>query len=78
MAKEYDSYVDDPSVFKKAETEMTLIVRDLTPDNRQEKYGSRRVKAVILPQPQKGDDILYLRYQRGSLYTEKFGIKILE
>lgn len=78
MAKEFDSYVDDPAIFKKAETEMTLILRELTPDNRREKYGSRRVKAIILPQPQKGSDILYLRYQRGSLYPEKFGIKILE
>jgi len=77
MAKEFDTYVDDPTVFKNVETEMDFIIRELTPGNRREKYGSRQVKAVVLPQPEQGGDILYLRYQRGSLYPEKFGIKIL-
>ncbi|MDY6973822.1 MAG: hypothetical protein SV775_16095 [Thermodesulfobacteriota bacterium] len=77
MAKEYDTYVDDPTDFKIKEAEMDMIIRDLTPDNRREKYGSRRVRAVVMPKPEAGGDVLYLRYQRGSLYPEKFGIKIL-
>ena len=77
MAKEYDTYVDDPTDFKTKEAEMDMIIRELTPDNRREKYGSRQVRAVVSPQPEQGGDVLYLRYQRGSLYPEKFGIKIL-
>ncbi len=78
MAREYDAFMDNPEELKKEKKEMVILVRELTPENRKEKYCSKKVRAEIHPKPEEGDDILYLRYQRGYLYPEKFGIKILE
>ena len=77
MTKEYDAFVDNPERFQSGEIEVTLLIRELTPENRREKYGSKRVKAVVSPNPE-GKATLSLRYQRGYLYPKKFGIEIIE
>lgn len=78
MPKEYDSFVDDPTTIPhKAETD--LAIRELTPDDRRKKYKTRYVRAYITHSPTLGkDDILWLRYQRGGLYSKPFGIKIVK
>lgn len=77
MAKEYDAFIDEPSLVPDGE-EMVLDIRELNPDDRRKRYRARYVRAVISHSPdQAKDDILWLRYERGGrLYPRSFGIKI--
>ena len=77
MAKEYDAFVDEPSLVADGE-EMVLDIRELNPDDRRKRYRARYVRAVISHSPdQAKDDIVWLRYQRGGrLYPRPFGIRI--
>lgn len=77
MPKEYDTFVDDLSTLPEGR-ELVLAIRDLTPGNR--KYDTRVVKAIVASSTNKlpEGDILWLRYQRGSLRPEPWRIKIIE
>jgi phenylphosphate carboxylase gamma subunit len=77
MPKEYDTFVDDLSTLPEGK-ELVLAIRDLTPGNR--KYDTRVVKAVVASSPDKlpDSDVLWLRFQRGSLRPEPWRIKIIE
>lgn len=76
--KEYDSFVDKPDAL--ADGEISLAIRELTPDNRRKKYLTRYVKCVICRDPEKmpDGDVLWLYWQRGRRYPKPFAIKILE
>jgi hypothetical protein len=60
--------------------EYDISIRELTPDDRRDKYQTRYVRALITHNPKKGeDDLLWLRYQRGAhLHPQPFGIKIIK
>lgn len=76
--KEYDAFVDDPNTIQ--DGIMELAIRELTPENRREKYFTRYVRAQVSRDPAKlpEGDTLRLRYQRGRLSEHIFAIKILE
>jgi hypothetical protein len=76
--KEYDAFVDDPTKMQDGTVE--LAIRELTPDNRREKYYTRYVRAQISSNPDTlpDGDILRLRYQRGRLSDGIWAIKIIE
>ena len=78
MKKEYDSFMDNPETL--VDGEISLAIRELTPDNRKKKYLTRYVKAMIFRDPGKmpDGDVLWLRWQRGRLYPKPFAIKIVE
>lgn len=78
MAKEYDAFIDDPKGVPE-EKEFNVAIRELTPDDRRFKYRTRYVTAMVSNNPDKGkDDLLWLRFNRGSLYDKPFGIKIVK
>lgn len=74
--KEYDAFVDDPATISDGIVE--LAIRELTPENRREKYFTRYVLAQISrdPDTMPDGDVLRLRYQRGRLSDNKWSIKI--
>ncbi|MDO8784764.1 MAG: phenylphosphate carboxylase subunit gamma [Syntrophales bacterium] len=74
--KEYDAFVDDPATIQDGIVD--LAIRELTPDNRREKYFTRYVRAQISRDSDAipDGDLLRLRYQRGRLSDNKWGIKI--
>ena len=74
--KEYDAFVDDPASI--ADGVVKLAIRELTPENRREKYFTRYVLAQISSDPDAmpDGDVLRLRYQRGRLSDNKWSIKI--
>ena len=77
-AKEYDAFYDNPKGITDGQ-ELNIAIRELTPEDRRYKYRTRYVKAVLSKNPdKKKDDILWLRFNRGSLYAKPFGIKIIE
>jgi hypothetical protein len=76
--KEYDAFIDNPAAVPEGK-EFNLAIRELTPDDRRNKYRSRYVTALITHSPNREkDDLLWLRYNRGSLYEKPFGIKIVK
>jgi len=79
MPKEYDAWVDNPEAIPEGQ-EVDITIRELTPDDPRKKYKSRYVRAVLFRNPDRSkDDILWVRYQRGShLYPEPFGIRIIK
>jgi len=76
--KEYDAFVDDPARIPDGVVE--LAIRELTPENRREKYFTRYVRAQISRNPDTipDGDILRLRYYRGRLSDIVWSMKILE
>ena len=77
MPRQYDMFVNDPSILPDNE-EINITVRELTPDDRKKKYRSKFVKALIIHTPDKyKDDLLWARFERGILYDKPFGIKII-
>jgi hypothetical protein len=79
MPKEYDAFIDDVNILEDGK-EIDLSIRELTPDDRRDKYRTTYVKVLITHNPGVGkDDLLWIRYQRGShLHPKPFGIKILK
>ncbi len=78
MPREFDTFVDDPKDLP--EMEVSIAIRELTPDDRRLKYKTRYVKALVSKSKEKieGADVLYLRWQRGRLQPGNWYIKILE
>lgn len=82
MAREvkvYDTFNDEPEKIPQL-TAIDLAVRELTPEDRRQKYSSKYVKAIVSSDPTKlpeGDELL-IRYQRGHLLDKKWAIKIVE
>ncbi len=79
MKKECDSFVDDPSQLP-AEGEVSLVIRELTPEDRRKKYMSRYVRARVSNDPDKlpDGDVLWLRWQMGKPHPKPWAIKVLE
>ena len=76
--KEYDCFVENPE--KLVDGEISMAIRELTPDDRKKKYFSRYVRFEIRVNPDDlpDGDILWTRYNYGARYEKPFGIKILE
>ena len=76
--KEYDAFIDDPKSVPEGK-EINIAIRELTPEDRKLKYRTRYVTAVLTRNPDKEkEDLLWLRFNRGSLYDKPFGIKIVK
>jgi len=76
LRKEFDTFCDDPGSLK--EGEVTLAIRELTPENRRKKYLTRYVRALISPSTEAYEHVLWLRYQRGRLHPQPWSIRIVE
>ena len=78
MTREYDTFVEDPALLPDKQ-EMDITIRELTPDDRRKKYRSKFVQAYIFHSPDREkDDLLWARFERGPLYDQPFGIRIIE
>lgn len=75
MVKEYDTYVKDKSSLS-LDTEVELVIRDLTPGPR--KYEARVVKAKATKNITAKGDKLWLRYPTGSQDPDPMGFKIVK
>ena len=76
--KEYDTFVlIDPAMVPE-EKEMELIVRDLTPEDRRNKYRSAYVTALVSKSESKYPDRLWIRLGRGQLQEKPWSIKVLK
>lgn len=76
--KEYDTFVTtDPSEVIE-DTEMEMIVRDLSPEDRRYKYEGFYVNAKISKSADKYPDLLEVRLGRGQLLGETWSIEISE
>lgn len=76
--KEYDTFLlQDPSTFPD-DREAEIIVRDLNPADRRDKYRSFFAKARISKSPDVYPDVLRLRLGRGQLLPYSWSVKILE
>jgi phenylphosphate carboxylase gamma subunit len=76
--KEYDTFVlTDPSEVIE-DTEMEMIVRDLSPEDRRYKYEGFYVNAKISKSADKYPDLLQVRLGRGQLLEETWSIEISE
>ena len=77
--KEYDTFTDNPQTVPATVMEVSLAIRELTPDDRKKMYLTRYVKANVCGDPDKmpEGDVLWLRWQRGKLYPKPAAIKIL-
>ena len=76
--KEYDTFVlTDPREVVE-DTEMDMIVRDLSPDDRRYKYEGFYVNAKISKSADRYPDLLQVRLGRGQLLEETWSIEISE
>lgn len=76
--KEYDTFVlTDPGEVRE-DTEMEMIVRDLSPEDRRYKYEGFYVNARISKSADKYPDLLQVRLGRGQLLEDPWSIEILE
>ena len=76
--KKYDTFVlTDPSEVKE-DTEMEIIVRDLSPEDRRYKYEGFYVNAKISKSADKYPDLLQVRLGRGQLFDQTWSIEISE
>ena len=77
----YDTIILDDSVDKllgEQDKETKFSVRLLAPEDRRTKYCFRMVKAKISQDPKKYKDILFVRSQRGLLFSGHWSVEILE
>ena len=74
--KEYDTFCDNPDTLPEGDT--VIVVRELTPDDRRQKYFTKYIKARISRDPKKYPDTLYLRWQRGIKNPQPWSIEVLE
>lgn len=79
MNKEYDTFVDDLPQFP-TEGEVSLVVRELTPEDRKKRYLTRYVRAKVSNDPDSmpEGDVLWLRRHMGMLQPKPWSIQILE
>ncbi len=76
--KEYDTFVlTDPGEVVE-DTEMEMIVRDLSPEDNRYKYEGFYVNAKISKSADKYPDLLQVRLGRGQLFEETWSIEVLE
>lgn len=74
--KKYDTFLlTEPSEIAE-DTEMEMIVRDLSPEDRRYKYEGTYVNAKISKDPDKYPDELEIRLGRGQLFEETWSIEI--
>jgi phenylphosphate carboxylase gamma subunit len=76
--KEYDTFIlTDPSEVIE-DTEMEIVVRDLSPADRRYKFEGFHVNAKISKSADKYPDLLQVRLGRGQLFDETWSIEINE
>ena len=76
--KEYDTFIlTDPGIVPEDE-EMELILRELTPKNKQYKYRSFYAMALISKSETKYPDRLWVRLGRGQLQEKPWSVKIVK
>lgn len=76
--QEYDTFLlEDPDGMPEYQ-ERELIVRDLTPADRREKYRSFFAQAKISKSQDELPDLLWIRLGRGQLLPQPWSIEILE
>ena len=78
VRKEYDTFNDNPEGLPVGK-EFNIAIRDLTPEDRRYKYRTRYAQVILSKDPDREkDDLLWIRFNRGSLYSKPFGIKIVK
>jgi hypothetical protein len=76
--KEFDTFIlTDPGSVPE-DTEMELILRELTPKDRRHKYRSFYVMALISKSETKYPDRLWVRLGRGQLQEKPWSVKIVK
>lgn len=79
MAKmEYDTFVLTDLAQYPQDQEMEIILRELTPKDRREKYRSFYAKAMVSQSETKYPDTLWVRLGRGQLQEKPWSVKVLE
>lgn len=77
--KEYDTYVlTDPTTVPDEQQNVEIIIRDLNPEDRREKYRSFFCKANVSKDKSKYSDVLWIRLGRGQLQDEPWSVEVLE
>jgi len=77
--KEYDTYVlTDPGTVPDEQQNVELIVRDLNPEDRRNKYRSFFAKANVSKDKSRYADVLWIRLGRGQLLDEPWSIEVHE
>ncbi len=90
MPKKYDTYSDNPAEIA-GKGEVSIAIRELTPDDRRKMYKTSYVKAEVFDNPDLAkDDLLYIRGNRGLFHrpepfvmkapeaSQPWGIRIIE
>ena len=78
MKKEFVTFTRDLAELKENE-EISLAIRDLTPEQHKYKYNTQLVKAILASSPDKlpEGDTLWIRSWTGVLHPKPWAIKIL-
>ncbi len=77
--KEYDTYVlTDPNTVPDEQQNVEIIIRDLNPADRREKYRGCFAKANVSKDKSRFSDLLWIRLGRGQLQDEPWSIEVLE
>lgn len=76
--KEYDTYVlVDPATVPE-DQEMEVILRDLNPEDRRNKYRSFFAKVKISKSDSKYPNLLQVRLGRGQLQEKRWSVEVLQ
>jgi len=76
--KQFDTFIlTDPGMIPE-DTEMELILRELTPKDRRYKYRSFYAMALISKSETKYPDRLWVRLGRGQLQEKPWSVKIVK
>lgn len=77
--KEYDTFVlTDPGAVPEEQQNVELIVRDLNPEDRRNKYRSFFARANVSKDKSRYADVLWVRLGRGQLLDEPWSIEVQE
>lgn len=78
MKKEFMTFTRDLADLKENE-EISLTIRDLTPEQRKYKYDAKIVKAILSSSPDKlpDGDVLWVRSWTGVLHPKPWAIKVM-
>ena len=77
--KEYDTFIlTDPAALPDEQKNIELIIRDLNPEDRREKYRGCFAKAHISKDQDRYPGRLWIRLGRGQLQDNPWSIEVLE
>jgi hypothetical protein len=77
--KEYDTFIlTDLNALPDEQRNIELIIRDLNPEERREKYRSCFAKVHISKDPDRYPGLLWIRLGRGQLQDKPWSIEVLE